>query len=146
MIVVVSSRGPHLEDEVSPIFGRSPYFLLVDSETMVAQDMLNPAVSASGGAGVQSSQMLVRQGVEAVIGGNVGPNAMAVFTAAGIPVYHAAGRTVQQAVEALRDSVLERLDGPTVAKDHGKSGGTFAGRGMGRGQGMGSGRRMGQGA
>jgi len=124
------------------MFGRCPYFILADTETLEARAIPNPAISASGGAGVQSSQMIVRQGVEAVIGVNVGPNALQVFMAAGIPVYQAEEGTVQQAIEALQAGQLAALGAPTVDKDFGKPGGASA-RGLGRGMGMGGGRGSG---
>jgi predicted Fe-Mo cluster-binding NifX family protein len=146
MKVVVSSNGPDVSSAVSPIFGRCPYFVLVDSETMDASSMPNPAIGASGGAGVQSSQMLIREGVQAVIGANVGPNAMQVFAAAGMPVYQVTGGTVQEAVDALRAGTLQLLSGPTVSTDYGKGAGNAAGgRGTGGGRGMGGGRGLGGG-
>lgn len=143
MKVVVSSSGPGLDAEVSPIFGRCPYFVLVDTETNEARTIVNPAISASGGAGVQSSQMMIREGAEAAIGMNVGPNAAQVFMASGVPVYQAEPGTVRQAVEAFVAGTLPQLGTPTVGKDYGKSG--SRGMGSGRGMGMGGGRGMGSG-
>lgn len=143
MKVVVSSSGPGLDAEVSPIFGRCPYFVLVDTETNEARTIVNPAISASGGAGVQSSQMMIREGAEAAIGMNVGPNAAQVFMASGVPVYQAEPGTVRQAVEAFVAGTLPQLGTPTVGKDYGKSG--SRGMGRGRGMGMGGGRGMGSG-
>lgn len=130
MRVAVSSTGEGLEAQVSPIFGRCPYFVLVDTETMVAESLPNGAINASGGAGVQASQMIVRSGVGAVISGNVGPNASQVLAAASIPVYSATGGKVREAVEAFQAGQLQELTGPSVPKD-------FAKPGMGRGGGMG---------
>lgn len=139
MKVVVSSSGPGLDAEVSPIFGRCPYFVLVDTETNEAKTIVNPAISASGGAGVQSSQMMIREGAEAAIGMNVGPNAAQVFMASGVPIYQAEPGTVGEAIEALVAGTLPQLGAPTVGKDYGKSSGRSTG--MGRGMGMGGGRR-----
>ncbi len=143
MKVVVSSSGSGLDAEVSPIFGRCPYFVLVDTDTNDAKTIVNPAISASGGAGVQSSQMMIREGAEAAIGMNVGPNAAQVFMASGIPVYQAQPGTVRQAVEALLAGTLPQIGAATVGKDYGKSG--ARGMGSGRGMGMGGGRGMGMG-
>ncbi|MFO7698370.1 MAG: NifB/NifX family molybdenum-iron cluster-binding protein [Anaerolineae bacterium] len=131
MKVAVSSNGPDITSAVSPIFGRSPYFVLVDTESNEARTILNPAVSASGGAGVQSSQMLIREGAEAAIGINVGPNPTQVFMAGGVPVYQATGGTVKEAIEALKAGQLPQLGAATVGKDYGKS--AVGGRGMGSG-------------
>jgi predicted Fe-Mo cluster-binding NifX family protein len=122
MRIGVPAQGEGLEASPSAIFGRSPYYVLVDSDTMAAETIPNPATGASGGAGVQASQWLIGQGIEAVIAANVGPNASAVLQAAGIQVYALEGDTVRAAVEALAKGRLEPLAGPTVASHTGTSG------------------------
>jgi len=137
MKVIVSSTGNTMEAPVSPIFGRCPWFALVDSETMEGEFVENEATKAMGGAGVQSAQNAARAGAEVAISGNLGPNASQVLTSAGITVYTAAGdMTVRQAVEALNEGKLEALAGPNVSRDHGKPAGfTRGGSGMGGGMG-----------
>lgn len=139
MKVAVSSGGRDIEAQVSPIFGRCAYFLIVESETMEATALTNRAVGASGGAGIQSAQYVLRQGAEVVISGNMGPNAMQVVKAAGVPVYAVDGVTVREAIEALKAGQLQPVGGATVANDYGKTnpgpgaGGGRRGGGMGRG-------------
>jgi len=72
-------------------------------------------------AGVQTSQLLVSKGVEAVIASSVGPNASAVLQAADIAVYHCGSDvdTIRDAVLALRDERLELMSGPNVASHTG---------------------------
>ena len=141
MQVIVSSTGDSLDAQVSPIFGRCMVFLLVNTDTMDARAIPNPAVSAPGGAGVQAAQLVVREGAEAVISGNLGPNAMGVIAAAGIPFYSAPAGTVREAVEAFNAGSLQPENQATVPSDYGK-GGTGAGGGTGRGMGRGLGRGM----
>ena len=139
MKVAISSTGADLDAQVSRIFGRCPMFLFVDTDTMAFEVMQNSAVGLSGGAGVQSAQVVQRQGAEAVLSGNMGPNAMAVIQSAGIPFYNAAGMTIREAIAALVAGELESMGGATVPKDYAKFGGG-SGRGSGRGGGMGMGR------
>lgn len=142
MKIAVSSTAPGAEAQVSPIFGRCNCFVVVDTETQAVASLANPALGASGGAGIQSAQYIVQQGVQAVISGNVGPNAMLVLNAAGVDVYAATGGTVAEVVAALQAGQLEALMGPSVAKDFGK-GGPMGGMGGGRGMGGGMGRGRG---
>ncbi|MFX0121789.1 MAG: NifB/NifX family molybdenum-iron cluster-binding protein, partial [Candidatus Hodarchaeota archaeon] len=65
MKVVVSAMGEDLNAEVSPIFGRCPMYIFVDTETMEFEAVPNPAMSASGGAGIQAAQFVVSKGVQA---------------------------------------------------------------------------------
>jgi len=75
MRVVVTSNGTDLSAEASPSFGRCLTYVFVDTETMEFEAVANPAANASGGAGIQAAQFVIEQGVQAVLSGNVGPNA-----------------------------------------------------------------------
>ena len=87
MKVVISSEGRDLSSPCSPQFGRCPLFLLVDTESMELESVTNTAANAPGGAGVQAAQLVTRSDARAVITGKVGPKAMQVLRAAGVPVY-----------------------------------------------------------
>ena len=157
MKVVVSATGDDLDAAVSPVFGRCPFYLFVDTESMEWSVVANPAVGASGGAGIQAAQFVLEKGAKAVLTGNVGPNAMDVLNTAGVGVYPVALGSVREAVEAFRAGSLPKVVEATVPADTGKfsprikgttvSGSTAvdAGQGMGRGMGQGAGRGMGQG-
>lgn len=134
MKIVVSSSGADLDAPASPVFGRCPTFVFVEPETMSFEAVENPAVGAAGGAGIQAAQFVVARGAQAVVTGNVGPNAFDVFGAAGISVYLFSGGTVREAVEAYQAGQLPVSGGASVSEHSGM------GRGMGRGKGMG--RRM----
>ena len=131
MKIVVTSNGADLDAPTSPVFGRCPTFIFVDMETMSFEAVENPAAAASGGAGIQAAQFVVERGAQALVTGNVGPNAFDVFRAADLPVYLFGGGAVRQAVEAYKAGRLP-LSGSASAPDH---------AGMGGGRGMGMGRR-----
>ncbi len=141
MKVAVSSSGNELDSQVSPVFGRCPVYLLVDTETMAFEALSNPAKSAPSGAGIQAAQHIVEKGARAVLGGMVGPNAFRVLQAAGVPVYSIAGGTVRQAVEAFKAGQLSPSTTSTAAAHTGMGwqGGPGGGRGWGKGYGC---RRM----
>ncbi len=56
MKVLISASAPKLESSLDPRFGRAAYFLVVDSDTLEWTALENPAVHASGGAGIQAAQ------------------------------------------------------------------------------------------
>jgi predicted Fe-Mo cluster-binding NifX family protein len=129
MKIAVTANGQDLDAPTSPIFGRCPTYILVDTETMQYEAVANPAIGASGGAGIQAAQYITGLGVEAILSGNVGPNAYGVLSAAGVPVYLYDGGTVRQAVEAYNAGELQAQRGP--------SGPAHAGMGRGGGRGRG---------
>ena len=86
MKIAVTSTGTTLEDNVEARFGRCPYFLIIDPDTMQVEALENSNISLGGGAGIQSAQLMSGKGVTTVLTGNCGPNAFNVFGQAGIQV------------------------------------------------------------
>ena len=132
MKVAVTANGVDLDASISPVFGRCSTYRLVDTETMQFEALDNPALSAPGGAGVQAAQFVIKRGAQAVLTGNVGPNAFGVFQAAGVSVYLAGSGTVRDAVEAYKKGLLQPSGGANVAAHSGMGRG-----GMGRRRGLG---------
>ena len=131
MKIVASASGANLEAMVDPRFGRCPYYIFVDTDTGTFEAQENAAAMAGGGAGIQAAQAVVQNGAQAVISGNIGPNAFQVFSAAGVPTYTATGMSVSQAVAAFKAGTLPAAGGAT--------GPAHAGTGGGKGSGMGAG-------
>lgn len=129
MKICVSAVAESLDAQVDPRFGRCPYFVIVDSETMKFEAIPNTASRSMSGAGIQSAQTVASKGVNVLITGNVGPNAFQALSAAGIKVVTGAFGTVREAIEKYKRGELRETGAPTV-------GGHF-GMGMGRGRGQG---------
>lgn len=142
MKVAISVQGSDLSAPVDPRFGRSRGFLIVDVETEEFEYLDNPNIDAAGGAGIQTSQMVADRGVEAVLTGNVGPNAYRVLDTAGVKVFTGASGTAAEALADYKAGRLGSTGSATVEEKFGMGGG---GRGMGRGGGRGMGRGGGRG-
>lgn len=119
MKVVVTASGADLDAPVDPRFGRCSFFVFVDTDTMAVEAVENPAAVAAGGAGVQAAQFVVDKGAEAVITGNVGPNAMAGLKAAGVKVYVGAEGTVRESVELFKEGRLQEATSATASPHSG---------------------------
>jgi predicted Fe-Mo cluster-binding NifX family protein len=102
--VCVSARGPDLDADLDPRFGRAPYFLFIDPATGKTEAVQNAQAEAAHGAGIQSAQLVVGRRAVAVLTGQVGPNAARVLEAAGIRVVASSHRTVREALEAWKRS------------------------------------------
>jgi predicted Fe-Mo cluster-binding NifX family protein len=133
MKIAVTSTGPTLDDAVEARFGRCPYFLIVEPETMEIESMQNPNISLGGGAGIQSAQLMASKGVSVVLTGNCGPNAFRTFGAAGIQVITGVSGQVREAVELFKAGNLTYSSAPSAQSHFGM------GRGM---QGIGGGFRQ----
>ena len=110
MKIVVTSKGENLSSEMDQRFGRAPYFIIVDTDTSETKAIDNKAVSASGGAGITAGQTMIDNSIEAIITGNVGPNAMNVLTTGKIAIYKGLKDTVEKNVEAFKEGKLDKID------------------------------------
>ena len=129
MEVAISVQGNDLTATVDPRMGRARQFMIVETESLAYEVLENPQLGASGGAGIQTAQLLASKGVQAVIMGNCRPNAFTTLQAANIQVYIGASGTAQQAIERYQQGQLQLASQPNVGGHFGQGGG---GRGMGR--------------
>ena len=173
MKIAVTAKGKTLDDQVDTRFGRCPYFLVVDTETLNVEPLENPNLALGGGAGIQSAQLMAQHDVKVVLTGNCGPNAYQTLNAADIKVIIGVNGVVRRVIEQFKLGTLSSTQGPNVASHfgmgtdagvqtseeivpgmeggmsmgmgQGMGGGQGGGRGMGRGMGMGGGQGMGVG-
>jgi len=113
-IAISLQENNGLDSAVSPIFGRCPYFMLYDTETGTFQIKKNSAKSAAGGAGVQAAQMVVNEGAQAVISGNLGPKAHSVLASAQIKIFQCESGNAKTALEQFQQQALSSLSGPSA--------------------------------
>lgn len=137
MKVAVSATGENLDAQIDPRFGRCQFFIIVDIDTMDYKAISNESAMASGGAGIQAAQTVTGMGVEAVITGNVGPNAFQTLSASGIKIITGASGIVKDAIERYKNGELKEISSPTVGGHFGMGGGMGQGAGRGGGRGMG---------
>ncbi len=116
MKIAVTAQGKEKNSPFDPRFGRAQFFLIVDTETNSVQPVDNTQnLNAMQGAGIQSSNTLIQQGVKAVITGNVGPKAYRTLSAADIKVYLANEKTVDDAIQQFQSGALQECNQPNVA-------------------------------
>lgn len=161
MNIAITATEPSLDAKVDPRFGRCPYFLIVDTDTMKFEALENPNMMLGGGAGIQSAQLMAGKGVQFVLTGNCGPNAYQTLSATGIEVIIGCSGAVADVVEQFKAGQLNTTGQPNVASKSGIAGApgpvpdqpaglqqppmTGGGMGMGRGMGQGGGGGMGRG-
>ncbi|MGI5823441.1 MAG: NifB/NifX family molybdenum-iron cluster-binding protein [Dethiobacteria bacterium] len=68
-------------------------------------------MDAPGGAGVQTAQLLIGRGVDAVLTGNAGPKAHAALDAGGVKIYTGTSGTVSDALEQCQRCKLNLVSG-----------------------------------
>ncbi|MDD5483280.1 MAG: NifB/NifX family molybdenum-iron cluster-binding protein [Kiritimatiellae bacterium] len=115
MKILVTAKGREMTDEVDPRFGRAKFFIIVDTDTNeVSAHDNSQNLNAAQGAGIQAAQGVVRLGAEAVISGNVGPNAFQTLNAAGVKMYLCPQATVEEAVNKFKAGELKEVSAANV--------------------------------
>jgi predicted Fe-Mo cluster-binding NifX family protein len=107
MRIAVTSRGPGLNDEVDPRFGRASYILIYDETTQALEVVDNSAnVQAFKGAGIQAATMVSDKGVSVLLTGYCGPNAFTTLEAGGVKVVSDVAGTVEEALALFKEGKL----------------------------------------
>jgi len=115
MKVAITAQGQEPSSMIDLRFGRAKRILVVDTETGDYQMHDNAVrLNLPQGAGIQTGQNIANLGVEAVITGNVGPNAFRTLNAAHIEIFLATEQTVEQAVDAFKEGQLQEVQQANV--------------------------------
>ena len=103
MKVAITAKGVMLDSEIDPRFGRAPYILIVETESLAFEAVDNSDnVNAFKGAGIQAATMVSDRGAEVLMTGYCGPKAFATLEAAGVKVVNDVTGTVRDALEAFK--------------------------------------------
>jgi len=115
MKIAVTAQAKELSSQIDLRFGRAKWLLVIDTETGDCEAHDNIVNSnALQGAGIQTGQNIANLGVEAVITGNVGPNAFKTLNAADVRIFLAQKQTAQEALESFKAGELEEVDQANV--------------------------------
>jgi predicted Fe-Mo cluster-binding NifX family protein len=112
MKIAITTNGTDLQSSLDPRFGRCPYFLLVDLETLECETTPNPGASAGGGAGIKAAQALTGLGAGALITGQCGPNAYQILEAAGLRIMQAPVVSAREVIEMYKRGDLAPINTP----------------------------------
>jgi len=104
MKLCVTSTGRDLDSKVDFHFGRAPYFLIVNTDTMAFDVVKNTAQVTGKGAGISAAQMILDKSAAAVLTGVIGPHAFHALKLAHVEIYEglSGSDTVREAVEKFK--------------------------------------------
>lgn len=120
MKIAVPAETPNLNNPVCPSFGRTPYFVLYDTDNGKYDFLDNSAAASQGGAGIKTAQMLVDLDAKVLITHRCGENAAEVLNSADIEIFKARAGTIQDNITGYNDGKLSVLiDIHPGLNDHG---------------------------
>jgi len=90
-------------------FGRTPYFLIFDTDSKNVEFLDNSAAASQGGAGIKASQALVDLKTDVIITPRCGENAAEVLNSADIKVYKSVFGSAQKNMDEFLNGNLSVL-------------------------------------
>lgn len=106
MIVIITAQKGTIDSIVNERFGRAPYLIKVDTDSMNWEAFENANIHHAHGAGIATAQFVIDQKAELVMSGDFGPNAANTLNTAGIiaQIFPQKNMTVKEAAEYLKDN------------------------------------------
>ena len=110
MKVAVRSIGKNIDSSVASVFGRCPFFIIVEVKNKVGEIEVidNLSTKKAHGAGISAAWTVAERGAKVVITGNVGPRAMDILKQFKIKTYKAEG-PIHKAIQDLMKNKLEEI-------------------------------------
>ncbi len=100
MKIAVTSQGDNLNSLIDMRFGRAPFIIFVDTETLDFEAFNNSEnKNAFKGAGTRLADMVSKRGAKVLLTGFCGPNAFSILKAAGVKVAASFNGSVLNVVE-----------------------------------------------
>lgn len=119
MKIVIPVLDNSMESNVCVSFGRTPYFLIYDTEAQDSTFIKNTAANSQGGAGIKAAQIIADNKVDVVLTPRCGENAAEVLKTAGIKIYKTINDSLQDNLNAFGKGELDMLT-ETHAGFHGR--------------------------
>jgi len=109
MKIIIPVESKNADAPVCPSFGRTPFFMLFDTETQKYDFIDNAAANSQGGAGIKAAQTLVDSGAKVLITYRCGQNAADVLNAGGIAIYKAENGSANDNIQKYKEEKLAIL-------------------------------------
>lgn len=100
MKIIIPTNENTADTTICPSFGRTPYFMLCDSDTGAREFFVNEAADSAGGAGIAAAQSIADRKPVAVLTPRCGENAANVLLAAHISMYKTSGDSVDENIRS----------------------------------------------
>ena len=99
-----------LKSNICVSFGRTPYFLIHDTETKENVFIDNSAAASTGGAGIKAAQTVVDNEANVLLTPRCGENAADVLKSADIKIFKTTSASAKGNIDDFIDGKLSLLD------------------------------------
>ncbi|MCR1900283.1 NifB/NifX family molybdenum-iron cluster-binding protein [Irregularibacter muris] len=110
MIIAIPVDEKNLKATVCVSFGRTPYFLIYDTDTKESVFLDNSAAASTGGSGIKAAQIIVDNKVNALLTPRCGENAADMLKVADIKIFKTITISAKDNIDAFIAGKLPLLD------------------------------------
>lgn len=110
MKIAIPTDDKAIDSNVCPSFGRTPFFLIYDTDSKESIFLDNSAAASQGGAGIKAAQTIVDQKADVLLTPRCGQNAADVINAANIKIYKTTDASVKATIDSFTDGKLSLLE------------------------------------
>jgi predicted Fe-Mo cluster-binding NifX family protein len=114
MKLCITSTGKDLDAGVAEHFGKTDYFLIVNTGTMEVLAVPNIVHTPERGTGAEAAQLVMDNRAETVLTGVIGPNAFNALKVGLVDIYEGASaqETVREALERFKKGEYRECTAP----------------------------------
>lgn len=109
MKIIMPVEEKSMETSVCQSFGRTPYFLMYDTQSKESVFLDNSAATSQGGAGIKAAQIVVDHKASTLLTPRCGQNAAEVIKAANIEIYKTINSSIKDNIDAFIAGKLSLL-------------------------------------
>lgn len=109
MKIAIPTDDKSMKTSVCQSFGRTPYFLIYDTDTKESTFLDNSAAASQGGAGIKAAQTIVDSKAGVLLTPRCGENAAEVIHAANIKMYKTINASIMDNIDAYIEGKLTLL-------------------------------------
>jgi len=109
MKIAIPVTNNDLTSDINSTLGRSPFYLIYDTEIKTSRYVINTAANAQGGAGIKAAQLLLDQDINVLITPRSGTNALEVLHAAKVQIFESVSTNVTENIHLYLEGKLVKI-------------------------------------
>lgn len=110
MKIAISSQGKEENSLMDSRFGRCEYFCIYDIEDDGFKVIENTAINSNAGAGIEAANLVLKENIDAIVTGNIGPHANEVFKKSNIKIFTSDVKRISDIINEYKRNKLKEFN------------------------------------
>ncbi len=110
MKIAISSQGKEENSLMDSRFGRCEYFCIYDIEDAGFKVIENTAINSNAGAGIEAANLVLKENIDAIVTGNIGPHANEVLKRSNIKIFTSDVKRISDIINEYKRNKLKEFN------------------------------------